>query len=195
MSLVFIASGVKAAFEMLWSIQSRTKCNLSVIERIESTHVVVTHRHRPRRRSSCRGSKWPEPRRMRRGWCGSGTSPCRGPAWGPGRPAWPSATGHSSRGVRHAAFWTGVSCPPRQILLTFEKMKNYEKVGHRGQTVRGIVVQRVESRWWKWWKIILKKSDFEQDLVEDESKRGVRVTGLSSDGFEVHTNGPKWSLS
>lgn len=85
---------------------------------------VTTHPHRPRRRSSCRGSRWRGPRRTPTGWCGSVTAPCRGPASGPGRPAWPGAAGHSSRGVRLAASWKAVSCPPRQIHLTLGKKES-----------------------------------------------------------------------
>ena len=73
--------------------------------------VIPTHLHHPHRRSSCRGSRWRGPRRTPTGWCGSAISPCTGPPSGPGRPAWPSAAGHSSRGVRLAASWMAVSCP------------------------------------------------------------------------------------
>lgn len=80
--------------------------------------VIPTHPHRPHQRSSCRGSRWQGPRKMPTSLCGSAIAPCRGPLSGPGRPAWPSAAGHSSRGVRLAASWMAVSCRPRQIHLT-----------------------------------------------------------------------------
>lgn len=90
-----------------------------------------THLHHPHRRSSCKGSRSQEPQRMPTGWCDSAIAPYTGPSSGPGRPAWPSAAGHSSRGVRLAASWMAVSCPPRQIHLTLKTRGRLEEPPRR----------------------------------------------------------------
>lgn len=118
--------------------------------------VVPTHPHRPHQRSSCRGSRWRGPRRKRTGWCGSAIFPCRGPPSGPGRPAWPSAAGHSSRGVRLAASWMAVSCPPRQIHLTPKRRVKQEPRGaHTDFNRCKNLLAASGSRCWRLRKILL----------------------------------------
>lgn len=108
---------------------------------------VPTHPHRPHQTSSCRGSRWRGPRRTPTGWCGSAIVPCRGPPSGPGRPAWPSAAGHSSRGVRLAASWMAVSCPPRQIRLTPKRRVEQEVLAPNLIGAKNLVVASGSRSW------------------------------------------------
>lgn len=95
--------------------------------------------HRPHRKSSCRGSRWPGPRRRQTGWCGSGTSPCRALEWAPARPAWPTSPGHSSRGARHAASWQTFTTPHHGKMI--QNNKNKQK-----QTKTTTILQKQKLR-------------------------------------------------
>lgn len=137
-----------------------------------------THRHRPHRRSSCRGSRWPGPQRTRTSWCDSVTAPCKGPALVPAPcpQAWAGAPGHSSRGARHAASWLTFTGPFASHEKREKNKRRSTLVRPRGPGLGSRILVKIERPDFFW---CLQSPCFVLFLSRSSGQR-IRMYGVSS---------------